>query len=285
MKELSEKEISSLKIEAEKLRRSEEIYRLAFSTSPDSINITRLSDGMYVSINEGFTRIMGYSDQESIGRTSLEMNIWADPEDRTKMRNELVSFGKIKNFEANFITKDGRIVNGLLSASMIELEGESHILTVVRDISIRKRAEEALAKEQFLITALMNNLTDHVYFKDLDSKFIRNNKAHLLSFGFTDPDQVAGKSDFDFFEEQAARQAFEDEQRIIRTGEPILKEEKLTRKDGTVVWFSAMKLPLRNNTGNIIGTFGISRDITEWKKTEEALKQSEEIQIGYPDCK
>jgi PAS domain S-box-containing protein len=97
-----------------------------------------------------------------------------------------------------------------------------------------------------------------------------------MSFGFNDPDQLIGKSDFDFFAEQAARQAFNDEQQIVKTGEPILKEEKLTRKDGTVAWFSAMKLPLRDNTGKTMGTFGISRDITEWKKTEEALKHSEE---------
>ncbi len=131
-----------------------------------------------------------------------------------------------------------------------------------------KQAEEALAKEQFLINALMNNLTDHVYFKDLESRFIRNNRAHALSFGLVDPEQVIGKSDFDFFTEQAARQAFEDEQTIIRTGQPIQKEEKLTRKDHSDAWFSAIKMPLRDNDGTIIGTFGISRDITDRKRSE-----------------
>ncbi len=114
----------------------------------------------------------------------------------------------------------------------------------------------------------MNNLTDHVYFKDLNSRFIRNNRAHALSFGLTDPEQVIGKSDFDFFTEQAARQAFEDEQTIIKTGQPILKEEKLTRKDSSDAWFSAIKMPLRDNDGNIIGTFGISSDITTRKRSE-----------------
>jgi PAS domain S-box-containing protein len=129
-------------------------------------------------------------------------------------------------------------------------------------------AEDALTREQFLINALMDSLTDHVYFKDLDSRFIRNNKSHVISFGLDDPDQVIGKSDFDFFTEQAASRAFEDEQAIIKTGQPILKEEKLTRKDCSDAWFSAMKMPLRDTDGKIIGTFGISRDITVRKRSE-----------------
>ncbi len=268
MKEKYEKEISFLKHEEENIKKSSERYKIAYMTSPDAININRLSDGMYVSINEVFTNTLGYSEQDAIGRTSLELNIWASPDDRAYMVSELLTKGEIKNFETQFISKDNRVMYGLLSASLINLDGVPHILTVTRDISVYKQAEKALAKEQFLINALMNNLSDHVYFKDLQSKFIRNNKAHALSFGLDDPAKVIGKSDFDFFTEQAARQAFEDEQAIIRTGQPILKEEKLTRKDSSDAWFSAIKMPLRDSDGKIIGTFGISRDITTRKRSE-----------------
>jgi PAS domain S-box-containing protein len=268
MKEQYEKEISFLKNEEENIKKSSERYKIAYMTSPDAININRLSDGMYVSINAVFTNTLGYSEQDAIGRTSLELNIWASPDDRAYMVSELLTKGEIKNFETKFISKDNRLMYGLLSASLIDLDGVTHILTVTRDISVYKQAEEALAKEKFLINALMNNLSDHVYFKDLQSKFIRNNKAHALSFGLDDPAKVIGKSDFDFFTEQAARQAFEDEQAIIRTGQPILKEEKLTRKDSSDAWFSAIKMPLRDNDGKIIGTFGISRDITVRKRSE-----------------
>jgi PAS domain S-box-containing protein len=280
MKELYENEISRLRKSEEDLRKSEEKFRIAYMTSPDSININRLSDGMYISINEGFTNIMGYSESETIGRTSLEMNIWVDPQDRVHMAKEVQANGSIKNFEARFLAKNGNIVYGLLSASLINLEGVHHILTVVRDITKPKLAEEALAKEQFLINALMNNLTDHVYFKDLESRFIRNNKAHVLSFGFNDPEQLIGKSDFDFFTEQAAQQAFEDEQAIIKTGKPILKEEKLTRKDQSDAWFSAIKMPLYDNNDKIIGTFGISRDITGRKRSELESQALFEITQG-----
>jgi len=268
MKELYKKEIIELKLAEENLRKSDEKYRIAYMTSPDSININRLSDGMYISINDGFTSIMGYTERDAIGRTSLEMNIWVNPEDRAKMVKEVATKGKVKDFEADFMSKDGTIVHGLISASIIDLDGVPHILSVVRNITIRKQAEEALAKEQFLINALMNNLSDHVYFKDLESKFLRTNKSHALSFGLDDPEQVIGKSDFDFFTEQDARQAFEDEQTIIKTGQPILKEEKLTRKDSSDAWFSVIKMPLRDTDGKIIGTFGISRDITGRKRSE-----------------
>ena len=261
-------DISILKLSRQNFGKNEEMFRKAYLTSRDSININRLSDGMYVSINEGFTKISGYTETDVIGKTSLEINIWYNLEDREVMVNELKSSGEVKNQEAKFLSKNGAIIIGLISASLLDLDGEPHVLTIIRDVTVRKYAEEALAKEQFLINALMNNLTDHVYFKDLESKFIRNNKAHVLSFGLNDPEQILGKSDFDFFEEDAARQAFEDEQVIIKTGQPILKEEKLTRKDRSDAWFSAMKMPLRDNEGKIIGTFGISRDITERKRIE-----------------
>jgi PAS domain S-box-containing protein len=268
MKELYEKEIHELKVAEEVLRKSEEAYRIAYSTSPDAINITRLSDGMYVSVNEGFTKLLGYTSEESVGRTSIEMNIWVDPADRVKMVDELKAMGSTRDMEARFLGKNGNIVYGLISSSLMELNNVTHILTITRDITVRKRAEEALAKEKFLINALMDSLSDHVYFKDLSSKFIRNNRAHATSFGLEDPSDAIGKSDFDFFTEEAATKAFKDEQEIIRTGKHILKEEKLTRKDQTDAWFSAMKMPLRDIDGNIIGTFGISRDITENKRTE-----------------
>jgi PAS domain S-box-containing protein len=271
LKELYEAEISQYKNAIQNLRTSEEKYRLAYTVSPDSININRLSDGMYISVNEGFTKILGYTEKESLGRTSLEMNIWVDTEDRIKMVREVETKGYIKNFETRFKSKDGRIVFGLLWASLIDLGGVPHILSIVRDITVRKLAEEALAKEQFLINALMNNLSDHVYFKDLESKFIRTNRAHAHSFGLEKPEDVIGKSDFDFFTEEAARKPYEDEQRIIKTGQPILKEENLKRKDGSDAWFSVIKMPLRDNNDNIIGTFGISRDITDHKKSEEQL--------------
>jgi PAS domain S-box-containing protein len=116
---------------------------------------------------------------------------------------------------------------------------------------------------------LMNNLPDHIYFKDLQSRFLRINKAQAQHLNLKDPAEALGKTDFDFFAEEHARPAFEDEQRIIRTGRPILDlEEKEVYPDGRVTWASTTKMPLRDPNGQIIGTFGITRDITAAKQQE-----------------
>ena len=267
-REQNEKDLSLLKQAELEVTKSEEKFRKAFMTSSDSVNINRLSDGMYVSINNGFTNILGYTAAEVIGKTSIELNIWVEEETRNILVNKLKDQGRVENYEAIFRKKGGDLVYGLMSASIIDLNGIPHLLNVTKDISGRKLIERALTQEQFLVDALMNNLTDHIYFKDRESKFIRINRAHAHSFGLPDPDFAAGKSDFDFFTEQAANKAFEDEQNIIRTGQSVFKEEKLTRKDNSEAWFSVKKMPLQDKTGNIIGTFGISRDITELKRRE-----------------
>ncbi len=138
----------------------------------------------------------------------------------------------------------------------------------------RKNAQKELQHEQFLLRALMENLPDRIYFKDLQSRFLRNSKAHLQRFGLAHASDAIGKTDFDFFTEEHARQAFQDEQQLIRNGQSITKEEKETWPDGSVSWAWSTKLPLRDETGNVIGTFGISRDITDRKQAEEALRHA-----------
>jgi PAS domain S-box-containing protein len=275
MKALFETEISELRHEEEKIRKSEEKFRIAYMTNPDLININRLSDGMYISINDGFTRILGYTEEDAIGRTSLDMNIWVNPEERINLVNTLMAKGEVKNFETKFLSKNGNIVNGIMSSSLIDLDGVPHILSIIKDITIQNKAKEALAKEQFLIKALLDHLSDHVYFKDRDSRFIRINKSLALSFGLDDPALAEGKTDFDFFTREHAQQAFEDEQAIVRTGQLLNTEEKETHPNRPDTWVSTIKLPLTDNNGNIIGTFGISRDVTKRKQAEEELAQEQ----------
>jgi len=137
-----------------------------------------------------------------------------------------------------------------------------------KDITERKQAEEALAHEQFLMNAIMNNFPDHIYFKDHESRFIRINKSLSKIFGLNDPAQAIGKTDFDFFTKEHAQQAYEDEKNIIRTGKMLSIEEKETHPDGSETWVSTVKLPLYDDEGNIIGTFGISKDITDKQSLE-----------------
>ncbi|HZP17435.1 MAG TPA: diguanylate cyclase [Terriglobales bacterium] len=139
-----------------------------------------------------------------------------------------------------------------------------------------QRAElQAIRKlEENLLRTFLEHIPDGVYFKDRQSRFVRISRSLALRFGLPDPAEAVNKTDFDMFSEEHARQAFADEQEIIRTGQPILeKEEKETWPDGRETWVLTTKLPLFDQQGNIIGTMGISRDITERKRVEQELQE------------
>jgi PAS domain S-box-containing protein len=126
------------------LRQSEEKFSKAFLTSPDAININRLSDGAYIEINQGFTQLMGYTYDEVIGKSSLALNIWADAADRAHLVKGLREKGQVENLEAHFRRKNGSIGTGLMSARVLEINAETCILSVTRDISERQQAEQDL---------------------------------------------------------------------------------------------------------------------------------------------
>jgi phosphoserine phosphatase RsbU/P len=160
-------------------------------------------------------------------------------------------------------------------------DAEGRIIGVIgreRDITIRKKAEEAFTQERALLDQLMTTTPDHIYFKDLQSRFIRISAAHLAMFHLKTLEDAVGKTDFDFFTEEHARQAFADEREIITTGKPIIGlVEKETWPDGHVTWVSTTKVPLRDNEGRIMGTFGISRDVTAHKQAEEQIARYAEV--------
>ena len=162
-----------------------------------------------------------------------------------------------------------------ISAEPLMIDNCRHVVIAVDDITDRKRAEEAVVHEQNLLRSLMNNIPDSIYFKDTESRFIRVNKGLADWHGVSDPAEVVGKTDFDFFTEQHARKSYADEQRILETGQPLVGiEEKETWADGRVTWVSTTKMPLRDEDGRIIGTFGISRDITERNLVKQKLEQT-----------
>jgi len=135
-------DITDRKQMEEQLRLSEKKFATAFRVSPDAINLTRLDDGRYLDVNEGFTAITGYTPEEVVGRTSLELELWVDPEDRARLVGGLKAQGVIHNLEAQFRRKDGSVLTGMMSARIIEVEGEPLLLSITRDITERKRAEE-----------------------------------------------------------------------------------------------------------------------------------------------
>ena len=132
------------------------------------------------------------------------------------------------------------------------------------------------ALDRTLVTAFLENIPDNVYFKDRDSRFIAVSASMFKYHGFPGADELIGKTDFDLFDHAHAQPARQDEESIVNTGAPIIgKLETETWADGHVTWVLTSKMPLRDEQGAIIGTFGISKDITKIKETEFALEKAQ----------
>jgi PAS domain S-box-containing protein len=171
----------------EALRVSEEKFKLAFDTSPDAITITRLADGMFISVNQGFEQITGYTQEETIGKTSEEINIWKNPDDRRKVVEALQATGKVLNYEAPFLTRDGEIY-GLMSASIVETNGQSYILNITHDITERKQVENIIQARLRLVEYAAHHSLDELLQNTLD-EVCAITDSPIGFYHFVDPDQ------------------------------------------------------------------------------------------------
>ncbi len=159
------------------LRESEERFRTVFLTSPDSITISRMRDAVVVDVNDGFLALSGYTREEVIGKQVDDLDIWCDSDERERLVGELLGTGYAQNVEARFNTKSGDVRTGLVSAKVIHLNGEAHILAVTRDIEDLKRAQHALEQSAAEWTYAMEFLEDGICLLDLDGNVVRDNRA------------------------------------------------------------------------------------------------------------
>ncbi len=260
----------------EALRESEERYRQLVDLSPDAITVQ--CEGRFVFVNPATVKLMGASGPEDlIGKTVLDC---IAPEYRDIVRARIR-----RGFETDkpgvlmaekLIRLDGTLIDVEVTGKFITYQGKPAIQAITRDITERKRAEEALAQERDLLHTLMDNIPDTIYFKDAASRFTRINRAQAEVLGIEDAGEAIGKTDFDFFTQEHARDAYADEQKIVKSGQPLIaKVEKIRRADGEFRWVSATKVPIRDKEGRVTGIVGISRDITKRKWAEDALRESE----------
>lgn len=151
------------------------------------------------------------------------------------------------------------------------------IIGITRDISSRKKTEDALKQRESYLSALVENQLGLLWLKDLDSRFLAVNTNFAVSCGFNDPQLVAGKTDLDVWPEDLAQKYREEDQKVISSGKPLIVEEPISVSDqGCIKWFETFKTPVFDTDGSVIGTVGFSREITERKQFEQKLHESEE---------
>lgn len=257
----------SVGAEINELKKNEERLRNLTSLTFEGIIIHR--QGIFMDCNDSFLKIVGYEKHELMNQNIVEKCIH---EDDIKIVAEKVKTKDSKPYEVRGIRKNGQVFPVEIESRNVHIEGKSVRVAAIRDLTEIKRQKELIEKEQWLLSTLMRNIPDSIYFKDLESKFIRVNKSTCEKFNVNSAEELIGKSDFDIFDEEHALPAFNDEQQIIKTKIPIVnKVEKEAWKDGKVSWVSTSKLPLIDSSGNVVGTFGLTRDITELKNAQDNL--------------
>jgi len=254
----------------QELQHSNASLSRAVEQSPVSIVITGL-DGNIEYVNPKFTEVAGYTSAEAIGQNPRVLKSGKMPPEIYQQLWAALTAGKEWRGELLNRKKNGELYWEWASISPISDESGkiTNFLAVKEDITERKGMEAELNHERNFLRALMDNSDDCIYFKDLQSRFLRCSAAQMQRFRAKGISGVIGKTDHDFFSNEHANDALQDEQKIIRTGEALVgKVEKETWPDGHVTWVLTSKMPLRNEAGEIVGTFGISKDITAIKETE-----------------
>jgi PAS domain S-box-containing protein len=283
------------RIQAEKtLQESEERFRLVVRAAPSAmISVDR--EGKINLVNMKAEELFGYRKEELLGRPVEILIPERFREGHIKYRQNFLAQPASRSMGAGrdlfCVHKDGHEIPVEIGLTPYESSEGFFTLALIVDITERKEAEAALlrvheeleaqvqertaalSEANALLQMLLDHMPDHIYFKDAQSRFIRNSRSQAKALGLNNPSEVVGKSDFDFFPH--AQLSYEKEQEIIRSGRPLVDmEEWVVWPDGRGTWVSTTKVPLLNQAGQIIGTFGISRDITDRKQSETAIQKA-----------
>ncbi len=273
-------DITSRKQAEEKLRKSEEKFRLAFRTSPDAINLNSVEDGVYLDINKGFTKIMGYTREEVIGRASAKLNIWNNIKDRERLISGLRKHGLVENMEADFIAKDGQIKTGLMSARILSIENQNTILSITRDITEKKRAEKKLRENEKRYRQLVENIAELVWEVDTEGVYTYISPRALDVYGLK-PEKIIGKMPFDLMPAEEAKRVADIFGKIKDARAPFWKLENIVQHiDGRQIYMETTGFPFFDNEGNLLGYRGTDIDITERKQNERDTQTLVESTVG-----
>jgi PAS domain S-box-containing protein len=267
------KDISEQRRAEEALRESEEKFAKAFHSSPDSIIISMPDEGLYLDVNDQFLRTTGYRREEVIGRTSLELGLWDDPHQRAAFYEALRREGMVRDMEVRWRTKSGTLGFGRIAADLIDLRGRRCVLSVVRDITERRRAEEALAasEEHYRLLFEKNPLPMWVF--DLETlRFLTVNEAAVRHYGYS-RDAFLQMTMKDIRAEEDVPVLLADLQ------EPAAHlrfagVRRHRKKDGTIIHveITADKIVFNNRPARLV----LANDVTERLRVERQIRESQE---------
>jgi PAS domain S-box-containing protein len=276
------RDISERKRSEQVIHDANERFRAAFQASPDSISIFRLAEkSVYVDTNQGFTDIFGYSKAEVLGKTSLELHLWVDPQDRAPIMDGLKEDGVIKNREVRFRSKDGRTIIASLSARMITLDNKPHILTVTRDITEQKMAEEAIKSSEEKLRLILENAPYAVYVVSFDGKGLYVNKPAENMSGYRREELLR----ISFLElvhpEDRGALLKKREDRLAGNATEARYTIRVLDKAGSIHWVQnhVIVLPWEGQPA----TLNFLQDITERKRAEEELLVRAQLLDGATD--
>jgi len=233
-------------------------------------------EGNVIRFNKAFQELLGYTFEDINAHVSLVYESEANRQRESGFMNELLSGQRTDiKYQSTRVTKDGRIIPVEVTALLFtNREGKPDFaLKRIEDITQKLQSEQITMNQVFFLKTILDEIPLSFYFKDKDSHFLLNSNEHAHFLGAPDAKSMRGKSDFDFFAEVHAKRAYEDEQAIMHSGKSLDIVEEVTSKDGSIRWAQTIKSPLRDMNGEIMGTYGVTRDITDLKLAENTLHQ------------
>ena len=261
---------------SQRLGESEKRYRTAFQTSIDAMSLTRLADGKYLDANQALLDLVGYSRDEVIGRTSVEAGIWVDPNERSRMAEDVRRDSFMRDFEAQFWKKTGEVVWGLMSASAIEIEGVPCILSIIRDVTAAKAVEVRLASSSHALrlseeryrTVFQTSIDSITIYRVDSQRFVDVNQAFLDVMGF-ERDEVIGRTPLEVRLWSDPRDLEDLTEALTRTSECRNVEFKFRKKNGDTIWglMSASMIQI----DGVLCMLTITRDVSNAKAAEDQI--------------
>jgi len=256
--------------------RSQELLEKLFRSSPAAVGLVRLDDGVMLDVNEAYERLFGWTRREVLGRSTDELRVWADPQERVRFREAIDAGGRVVDFESRARRKGGELFDSLLSAERIEQNGERIALVIVVDMTARKRAELALRQSEQRFRALVELSSDWYWVTDAEHRFTFRDGEILHRMGVPAEDDY-GKRRWEMGMLNMDEAGWAAHRAVLERREEF-RDLLLGRRspDGRVHWATISGRPLYDAQGRFAGYHGTGRDVTEQVRAERELRRLNE---------